>query len=222
MQKHILLLLILWTSWGSAEVFLRHPAQLPQPWKRAYHAPFQLQNSKGELDIFHSHDALSLIRMSLEDTHGDQLTWVGGEVMAWAIAIHDGRLTRYLVQPLAEGGFWITRYRQPLRSAGKPGDVPDRHRLRRLPVLPQSSPTFYSFNEENHLSVEISETTSSPASALEALSNLIVANGWTPSPLNTGGFQTFVKGDDVAFLGAHTGKDGITRVLRLHKPLGVK
>ncbi|MGA0333558.1 MAG: hypothetical protein ACO3NW_06340 [Kiritimatiellia bacterium] len=221
MRKGTLLLFFLGMS-VHGEVFLRQPAGLPQRWQRTYAAPFRLQNSRGELEVFHSTDSLNLIYGALQDQHGGNLAWVTGEVMAWAMSIEDGWLYRYLVQPLPEGGYWITSYRQPLRSAGTPGDMPTRHRLRDLPVLPQSSPTFYRFNEENRLCVEISETVSGPDSALETLSRMIVAEGWTPSPLNTGGFQTFLKGNEVAFIGAQRGKDGKTRILRLHKPLGVK
>ena len=222
MRQKVLFWLLACGTLVSAEVFLRQPANIPQSWERAYRAPFHLQNSKGELEIYRSEDSLDLIHIALQNRHGEDLAWVAGEVMAWAMAIQDGWLTRYLVQPLPEGGFWITSFRQPLRDAGKPGDEPSRHRLRQLPVLPQSSPTYYSFNEENKLGVEISATPSSPESALNTLAQMIVSDGWTPSPLNTGGFQTFIRGNNVAFIGAQRGKDGQTRILRLHKPLGVK
>ncbi len=205
-----------------ADVFIRQPADIPGTWQRMYSSPLRLQNAKGELTLYHASDSLRLIEISLRNRHGDHLAWVAGEVMAWAMAIQDGWLNRYLVQPLPEGGFWIAEYRQPLRSAGSPGDLPDRHQLKELPVLPQSEPTFYSYDEGNQLSVEISTCNSSPEAALETLSQIVERDGWKPSPVNTGGFQAFVRGEKVAFLGAQRGKDGITRILRLHKPLGVK
>lgn len=222
-MRRILLAMLLWVGGlVVADVFLRQPADIPGTWQRMYHSPMRLQNSKGELTLYHATDNLRLIEISLRNRHGEDLAWVQGEVMAWAMAVQDGWLHRYLVQPLPEGGFWISHYRQPLRSAGSPGDPPDRHQLRELPPLPQSEPTFYSYDEGNQLSVEISTCSASPESALATLSQLVESDGWKPSPVNTGGFQVFVRGEKVAFLGAQRGKDGITRILRLHKPLGVK
>lgn len=222
MRRSALALLLACGSLVSADVFLRQPADMPGTWQRAYQAPLRLQNGKGELELFQSLDSLNRIESTLRKQHGDDLAWVAGEVMAWAMAVQDGWLYRYLVQPQPHGGFWIVCYRQPLRSAGKPGDTPSRHQLRDLPALPQSTPAHYSYNEENKVAVEISETSSSPETALATLAREIEADGWTPSPVNTGGFQIFVRGENVAFIGAQRGKDGVTRILRLHKPLGVK
>lgn len=222
MRRCALALLICCGSMAGAEVFLRQPADMPTTWQRMYRSPLRLQNSKGELELYHSVDSLRLIEISLRNRHGSDLAWVAGEVMAWAMAIQDGWLTRYLVQPLPGGGFWIAQYRQPLRSAGTPGELPNRHQLKELPVLPQSEPSFYSYDEGNRLSVEISTSNATPEAALETLSQMVESDGWTPSPVNTGGFQVFVRGEKVAFLAAQRGKDGITRILRLHKPLGVQ
>lgn len=142
--------------------------------------------------------------------------------MAYGLAIEKGWLIRYLVQPLPNSGYWIVKFRQPLRRAGKPGEAPKKHQLTDLPTLPQSTPTFYSHDAGNKVSVEISEWAGNPVSALEILSKRVISDGWTPSPANTGGFRVFIRGKKVAFLGAHRGKDGRTRILRLHKPLGVK
>ena len=214
--------LIVFTASLPADVFLRQPAGVPQEWQRAYSAPFRLQNSKGDLELYHSEDPLVGIETALKSRHGDALAWVAGELMAWGLVIEKGWLIRYLVQPLPDGGSWIVRYKQPVRSAGKPGDTPKKHLLKELPVYPQSKPSFYSHDEGNRVSLEVSESTSSPQAALQTLSEMIINDGWTPSPLNTGGFQVFVRGEKVAFLGAQRGKDGVTRILRLHKPLGVK
>jgi hypothetical protein len=205
-------------------VYWRQPADSPGSWSQAYHSPFKLQNGEGEITIFATGDRLEGIASHLKSLHGDALVWVPGEVMAWGMAMEDGHLYRYLVQPRPpeEGGFWIMAYAQTVREAGKPGQQPDRHQLKQFPSLPQSTPTFYSFDEGNKLTVEISTTRSQPDAALNQLSEMLTSDGWQPSPLNTGGFQMFVKRDQVAFLGANIGKDGQTRVLRLHKPLGVK
>ncbi|MDF3129709.1 hypothetical protein P0Y35_10930 [Kiritimatiellaeota bacterium B1221] len=222
MRQRLLAWLLTCGTLASADVFLRQPANIPASWARAYHTPLRLQNGKGELEVFRSYDALDLIGTSLENRHGDQLVWVAGEITAWAIAIQDGWITRYLVQPLPDGGFWILSFRQSLREAGKPGEAPSKHQLKDLPALPQSTPGHYSLNEDNQMAVEISETFLSPETALQTMAQLIEADGWSPSPINTGGFQVFIRGEKVAFIGAERGKDGITRILRLHKPLGVK
>ncbi len=215
-------LLMVCGTFAVGDVFLRQPVNIPGSWEQAYKAPMHLQNGKGEMELFRSRDSLPLIEIALRDRHGKNLVWVAGEVMAWAITIQDGYLYRYLVQPLPEGGFWILSYRQPLRSAGKPGEALSKHRLKELPALPQSTPGHYNFNEDTQVAVEISETFLSPETAVQTMAQLIEADGWTPSPVNTGGFQVFVRGEKVAFIGAERGKDGITRILRLHKPLGVK
>jgi len=207
-----------------AEVFWRHPADIPGNWARAYQTDVRLQNGSGELAIYISGDRLSGVEAYLRGLHGDHLSWYSGDVMAWGMAIEDGLLYRYLVQPRPEpqGGFWITALTQPVREAGRPADSPRTHQLNDLPTLPQSTPTFYSKDEGNQTEVEISETVANPASALDQLSTRIVEEGWQPSPANLGGFRMFVRRDRVAFVGAHRGKDGRTRVLRLHKPLGVR
>lgn len=222
MRSRLTLLLLCSASLVSARVFWRQPASLPQSWNRAYSAPVRLQNGKGQFETFVSRDSLDQIETRLRDQHGEDLVWVPGEIMAWGMALSDGWLTRYLVQPLPDGGFWIARLHQPERQAGAPGEKPHRHQLKDLPVYPQSEPSFYSHDEDNQLTVEISECNASPEAALHTMARLVEAAGWSPSPVNTGGFQVFVKGDRVAFLGAQRGKDGITRILRLHKPLGVE
>jgi hypothetical protein len=222
MRSRLMLLTLSMATLVSARVFWRQPASIPQNWDRAYSAPMRLQNGSGHFDTFISRDSLVQIENRLRDEHGEDLVWIPGEVMAWGMALADGWLTRYLVQPLPEGGFWIARLRQQERQAGKPGDKPDRHQLQDLPVYPQSNPSFYSHDEGNRLTVEISECNASPEAALQTLARLVEDAGWSPSPVNTGGFQVFVRGDRVAFLGAQRGKDGITRILRLHKPLGVE
>ncbi|WFB35640.1 hypothetical protein P3T73_15930 [Kiritimatiellota bacterium B12222] len=222
MRRCLCALLLSCGPWVWGDVFLRRPADIPSSWERAYHTDIAFQNSKGELELFRSWDSVDLIRIALQNQHGDQLAFVAGEIMGWGLVIEKGSLIRYLVQPLPEGGSWIVRIKEPLRRAGKPGDLPHRHQLDDLPIYPQSIPTFYSHDQGNQVSVEISECNASPAEALNALSQMVEAAGWTPSPINTGGFQVFVKGEKVAFLGAQRGKDGRTRILRLHKPLGVK
>ena len=142
--------------------------------------------------------------------------------MAWALSVQDGRIFRYLIQPQPRGDRWIALFESELSTAPPPGASPDRHQLTKLPSPVGGIPTFYSHDKGNQTSVEVSEVPGSPDGALLSMGQQLESSGWTPSPANTGGFRMYVKGKSVAFLGSHLGKDGITRVLRLHKPLGVQ
>lgn len=222
-MRRALFLLLLVSPPAFARVFWRQPVDLPSGWTRAYASEVDLQNGGGGLQVFSTPDRLEGVEARLRSLHGDNLAWIPGEVMAWALAVEDGWVYRYLAQPLPDGaGFWVTVLRQPARRAGKPGEEPRRHQLKALPAYPQSQPTFYSHDAGNRLTVEISRTGGAPEAALDILSEMLEADGWQASPGNTGGFRMFVRRDRVAFLGARRGKDGFTRVLRLHKPLGVK
>ncbi len=218
------LLLILAPGRMNARVYWRQPVDVPGEWARAYQSPIRLQRGKGDLNVFVTGQGLKNVEAHLRNLHGDALSWVPGEVMAWGMAIEDGVLYRYLVQPRPpeDGGFWVVALSQPVRQAGKPAQDPERHQLTELPRLPNSRPTFYSHAEDTHVQVEISVTPASPDAALDQLSDMLQGDGWQASPANTGGFRMFVRRDRVALVGANTGKDGQTRVLRLHKPLGVK
>jgi hypothetical protein len=225
MKRRVHLLLLLGATWGlKGEVFWRHPVNLPQSWSRAYQSGVKLQDGEGEVTIDITGESLQGVASTLRTRHGDALAWVEGEVMAWGMIMDNGVLIRYLVQPRPEpqGGFWVTTLTQRVNEAGRPGSPPSRHQLRQLPHLPQSMPQFFSLQEENQTAVEISSTAASPAAALTQLSQQLVSDGWQASPANVGGFRLFVRRDRVAMIGAHTGKDGQTRVLRLHKPLGVR
>jgi len=204
-----------------ARVFWRQPAVQPREWNSAYQAPIRLQEGRGEIQVWSTADTLAGIKATLENTYGDDLRWMPGEVMAWGLVRRNGILLRYLIQPLPEGGHWITQVRQSERNAGRPGQRPRSHRLSEIPVLPSSVPTFYSMDEGNGQQVEISETSRSPQSVLDEMASRLADAGWHPSPVNTGGFQLFVRGESVAMLMAARQSDGITRLLRLHKPAGV-
>lgn len=209
---------------SEARVYWRQPVDVPDRWARAYKSPIKLQNGKGDLNVFVTGESLGSVENHLRRLHGDELAWVSGEVMAWGMVIEDGVLYRYLVQPRPpeDGGYWVVTLSQQLNQAGKPGQGPNRHQLKELPKLAGSTPTFYSFAEDTKMQVEISSTATTPDGALDQLTDMIIADGWQASPANTGGFRMFVRRDRVALIGANRGKDGQTRVLRLHKPLGVK
>jgi len=218
------LLLIVTPELLHARVYWRQPVDVPGSWAKAYESPIRLQRGEGDLHVFVTGDRLSSVEVHLRKLHGDELTWFSGEVMAWGMAIEDGMLYRYLVQPRPpeDGGYWVVALSQKMGEAGKPGQEPARHQLTELPRLPNSRPTFYSLAEDTKMQVEVSSTPSSPAAALDQLTQMLTSDGWQASPANTGGFRMFVRRDQVALLGANRGKDGQTRVLRLHKPLGVK
>jgi hypothetical protein len=205
-----------------ADVFWRRPADLPGTWQRAYTSPFSSQGHEGTVTVYGTQDGLNQIGAALRDRHGESLVWMPGEQMAWAIAMQNNRLIRYLIQPTLNGDYWIAAFESDARTAPPPGTKPPQHQLRDLPAPLGGIPSFYSYDAGNQTAVEISEVAASPEGALISMSQQLESAGWAPSPINTGGFRMFAKGNEVAFLGAHQGKDGITRLLRLHKPLGVK
>ncbi len=206
-----------------AKVFWRTPATLPDSWTRAYQSPVKLQEGEGELEVFGSSDSLRQIEARLKDQHGDNLAWMPGENVAWAMAIEQGRLYRYLVQPRPHGeGFWVMVVEQRLAEAGKPGQKPQQHQLKEVPAYPASQPSFYNFTEENQTAIEVSVHPGEPGAILEGLSMQLEADGWNASPTNTGGFRMFIKRDEVAVISANRSKDGLSRIVRLHKRLGVK
>lgn len=207
-----------------AEVFWKHPVDIPQAWALAYQTAIEMDGGKGELTIHVSGERLRGIEAHLRKRHGDALAWSPGEVMAWGMVIEDRALHRYLVQPRPDdqGGYWITSLSMPIRETTPPGRPSRAHQLTDLPALPNSRPTFHSLDKGNRTEVEISVTPAAPDAALDQLSTMIEADGWQPSPANVGGFRMFVRRKRVAFLGAQRGKDGQTRVLRLHKPLGLR
>ncbi len=221
-MKRGLLMGMIFALTVSADVFWRWPAGLPETWQQMYSSPFESQGHRGTLTVFTADGRLQGIEAALRNRHPDSLIWMPGEVMAWAVAVEGRSLQRYLVQPRPNGEWWIAAFESDLRTAPASGTRPDRHQLRDLPAPAGGTPAFHSHDAGNRASVEISEVAASPSGALTSLSRQLQDAGWTPSPVNTGGFRMFVKGNSVAFLGAHEGKDGITRVLRLHKPLGVK
>jgi hypothetical protein len=206
-----------------AEVFWRQPGGLPSEWQRAYASPVKLQDGEGDMDLFATGGTLAQIEARLRKQHGDSLAWMAGENVAWALALADGWLYRYLVQPQPEGaGFWVMALRQREKNAGRPGAAPRKHQLRDIPVFPHSEPTLYVKDEGNHLAVEISMTPAAPAAVLDQLGESLKADGWVESGVSTGGLRWFLRRDRMALLTAQQGPDGNTRVLRLHKPIGVQ
>lgn len=222
MRRGWLMLLLVPLSAG-ADVFQRHPGGIPADWTRAYEAPVQLQNSRGDLQWFATDGSLQSIHNRLLGWHGDALAWMPGENVAWGLALEDGWLTRYLVQPRPRGeGFWILVLKQREREAGRPGESPRRHQLRDVPVFAHSEPTLFVKDDGTHLALEVSTTPAAPGAVLDQLTDQMKSDGWQESPANTGGLRWFLKRDRVALISANIGKDGITRILRLHKPLGVQ
>lgn len=205
-----------------AEVFWRRPIDLPGSWQQAYTSPFESQGHQGTMTVYGTSDTFDQIENALRHLHGDSLVWMPGEVMAWALATDGKRLYRYLIQPRSNRAHWIACFESDVRTAPPPGTKPTRHQLRDLPVPAGARPSFYSYDAGNKAAVEISEVAASPEGVLLGLSKQLERAGWKPSPVNTGGFRMFAKGNSIAFLGAHRGKDGVTRILRLHKPLGMK
>ena len=205
-----------------AEVFWKHPASGAASWQTAYTTPYTLQGQHGTLSVLSATDSLEQIHHALTEQHGDRLVWFPGDGAAWAMALDHSTLVRYLIQPLPSGAWWITKFESNTQTAPPPFSLPTKHQLNDLPIPAGAIPSFYSHDEGNEVQVEISEVSASPQGALRDLSDKLENAGWTPSPTNTGGFAMFVKGKRVAFLGAKAGKDGRTRILRLHKPLGVK
>jgi len=223
------LLLKFWASillciglYVSADVFWRQPADLPGSWQTAYTSPFASQGHEGTVTIYGTSDSLIQIGSTLRNLHGDRLMWMPGEVMAWAVAVEGTSLYRYLIQPRLNGEFWIAGFESDVRTAPAPGTLPSTHQLRDLPIPAGAIPTFYTYDKGNEAALEISEVLASPEGALLGLSEKMESRGWTPSPINTGGFRMFAKGQRIALIGVQQGKDGRTRILRLHKPLGVK
>lgn len=217
-----LMLLGLFAGTADAQVFWRRPRATPSDWTRGFESTVRVQEGRGEVQVFGVEGSLAQIHHDLERRHGDALLWMPGEHMAWAMALEQGWLTRYLVQPQPEpDSYWVVTVRQRERDAGRPGQSPRRHQIRELPVFPGSQPSFFTLLEDNGMALELSHTHAPPDAVLDHLSAAMTSGGWQASPLNTGGMRMFLRRDQLAFLGATRGKDGQTRVVRLHKPLGV-
>lgn len=206
-----------------AQVFWRRPAGVGRGWRTAREAPVRVQEGRGDARMFAVEGTMRQIEADLRARHGDGFAWRAGENVAWGVAMERNRLHRYLVQPLPEGrGFWVLHLEQSAREAGKPGQRPTRHQLREMPHFPQSEPRFFTRDESNLFTMEVSATPSPPQAVLEQMDGLMRGEGWLPSPLNTSGMRMYIRRDQMAMLGAVRGKDGLTRVTRLHKPLGVE
>ncbi len=221
-RRMVISAIFLTTCMVSAQVFWRRPAP-HSAWQRGYEAPVRLQEGRGDTQLYAVKGSLHQIRAELENKHGHSFAWMGGENVAWALAVENGRVHRYLVQPRPEADeWWVLHVDQRQRDAGRPGQKPRKHQLTDVPAFPNSSPTFYTRDEDNLLAVEISRTPVPPEAVLEQLSGTLRAEGWVASPTNVGGMQMFIQRDQMAILSAKKGADGHTRVVRLHKPLGLE
>ena len=72
------------------------------------------------------------------------------------------------------------------------------------------------------MALEISSTASPPGSVLDSLETSLKADGWQAALPTESGSRMFMKRNRIALITAQRSQDGFTRVLRLHKPLGVK
>lgn len=222
-RRRLLLSMLALACLAPAQVFWRRPAAPPSAWQQAYDAPVRLQEGSGNAALFGVEGSLRQIENDLRARHGENLVWMPGEHVAWGLAMESGMLHRYLVQPRPEAEhYWVLHTRQREREATPPGKQPGQHQLTDLPALAGSQPTFYTKDEDNHLAVEVSMSLANPGSALEQLSDALQQDGWVASPTNTGGMRLFIQRDQLAILSATPGADGFTRIVRLHKPLGVE
>jgi len=208
---------------GTGQVFWRRPRALPGEWTRGIQAPFRLQEGRGDLELFAVDGSLADIEQDLRARHGDDLAWMPGEHVAWAVALSRGELHRYLIQPQPDlSGFWVVSMRQRVSEAGRPGIPPESHQLREIPAFPQSQPSFFTQNEDTRMSLEVSVTFARPESVIRQLDEALRGDGWTPAPTNLGGMRMYFRRDHLAIVSANRDKEGTTRVVRLHKPSGVR
>ncbi|MCC5847678.1 MAG: hypothetical protein JJU29_06240 [Verrucomicrobia bacterium] len=222
MKRLILAAFLLSACMVTAQVFWRRPVA-HNAWQRGYQAPVRLQEGSGDTSLYAVKGSLHQIRTELENKHGRNFAWMGGENVAWGLAVENGRVHRYLVQPRPEADeWWVLHVDQRQRDAGRPGRKPQKHQLTDIPAFPNSTPTFYTRDEDNLLAVEVSRTPVPPDAVLDQLSGSLQADGWVASPTNTGGMRMFIQRDQMAVLSAKSGKDGYTSVVRMHKPLGVE
>ena len=219
-RRIFLLVFVVCGGLGTAQVFWRRPRALPVEWARGFQAPFRLQEGRGETELFAVEGSLTDIEHDLRGRHGDDLAWMAGENVAWAVALTQGELHRYLIQPQPDlSGFWVVSMRQRVSEAGRPGIPPEKHQLRELPAFPQSQPSFFTRNEDSRMALEVSVTFAPPESVIEQLDAALQGDGWTPAPTNLGGMRMYFRREHLAILSANRDKEGTTRVVRLHKPL---
>ena len=219
-RQFALLCLVFAGGLGTAQVFWRRPRVMPGSWVRGIQAPFRLQEGRGDMELFAVEGSLRDIELDLVERHGEDLAWMAGEHVAWAVALVGGELHRYLIQPQPDGvGFWVLSLRQRFSEAGRPGTPPEKHQLRELPAFPQSQPSFFTRNEDSRMALEVSVTFAQPESVIEQLDAAMQADGWTPAPTNLGGMRMYFRREHLAMLSANRDREGTTRVVRLHKPL---
>lgn len=221
-MKHrvLLFLLVALGGLGTGQVFWRRPRAVPADWTRGMQAPIRLQEGRGDMALYAVEGSLAEIEHDLRARHGGELAWMPGQHVAWAVALSQGELHRYLVQPQPDlNGFWVVSVRQRVAEAGRPGGVPSTHQLRQLPVFPQSRPSFFTRNEDSRMAVEVSVTPAPPESVIAQMDDAMRSGDWVPAPTNTGGMRMYFRGDDLAMISANRDREGTTRVVRLHKPL---
>jgi hypothetical protein len=222
-RRVLFLMLVLAGGLGTAQVFWRRPGILPGDWTRGYRAPVRLQEGRGEMELFAVEGSLAQIEHDLRQKHGEDLAWMPGQHVAWAVALSGGELHRYLIQPQPDlSGFWVVSMRQRISEAGRPGVPPESHQLRELPAFPQSQPSFFTHNRDTGTALEVSVTFAPPESVIHQLDAALQSDGWTPAPTNVGGMRMYFRRDHLAILSANRDNEGTTRVVRLHKEQGVR
>lgn len=216
-----ILLLMVVPSFG--EVYWRQKHSLPPGWVRAYHVPAELSQGKGELSVYAVDGGISAALASLETMHGAAFTAFPGESAAWGLALPEGWVLRYVLcaHPREEKTL-VTRVAQRERDAGAPTGRPERHQLQELPHYIGSKPSYYLKDGGTQMAVEISVTPAPAFAVLNSMRSSMESVGWLEAfPVN-GGMAWYMKRGELALVSAQKSGDGTTRVLRLHKPIGVK
>lgn len=212
---------------ASAKVYWRTKSDVPQGWKRAYHANVELNNGKGTVSMYGTiENTMQEALKILVEMHGEKGHFSSDEEMAWGFAIEDGILYRYLLQ-LGEGDMiLITCIQQNAKKVGKPGQLPHQHQLKKVPTAAGSFPTYYMKDQHTQMATEISASYQSPSSVMETLGDELLSKGWLetlpPGEDEDHAMRWFIKRNEMILISARRTDDGATRILRVHKPLGVE
>ena len=212
-----------WAAVAQADVYWRQKHSTPAGWTRAYHVPADLTHGKGEVSVFSAEGDVPSVLDAIHELHGDSFAAFPGEEAAWGVAMPEGWLLRYFLQRHPkQDTVLVTRVAQKKKEAGAPGESPQRHQLRDLPAYAGSRPTYYLKDGGTQMAVEISTTSAPPAAVLSSMRSSMDAAGWTESLPGEGGLAWYMRKGALGLITAQRSPDGFTRVLRLHKPLGVK
>lgn len=210
-------------SCSMADVFLRERRDLPPGWTHAYQTEVILNHGKGLVQVLHADTGLLQVVDRLKKLYGDRFVGSASQEIAWGFVIEGEWVMRYFLQQDPEqGGTVITRVQQKRSEAGAPGADPTTHQLKEIPPLPGSEPTYFFKDADTLMAMEISTCRQTPSSALDTMESVLVQAGWQKGLPGEGGMLWYMKQDRLALVSAQKSDDGFTRVLRLHKPIGVK